>query len=117
MLGKQWALTGQTKGKQRATEEETKEVKEIKKETLLENSGVTIEDIKNAFMKTIDIINADENFYFNAALDWSEANGEKKKDWLATIRGFARSDLADPKKTLKTVKRQQSNRNIEPEIY
>jgi len=56
---------------------------------LMRNSGLAPEDLEF----TGDLSKADKKYYYNAALDWSEANGAMKVDWMATIRGFARRDL------------------------
>ena len=39
--------------------------------------------------------------YFDAALNWSDAGGKKKKDWLATIRGFIKRDEDEGKLKIK----------------
>jgi len=76
----------------------------IKKGTgkcLMKNSGVTTLDISDAFNKSDDLKKADPKHYFNAAFDWSEAKGEMRKDWVATVRTFARKDVADNKLKIK----------------
>ncbi len=40
-----------------------------------------------------DYANADLLHYHQALLDWSDAKGEKKLDWLAMIRSSMRSDV------------------------
>ena len=70
------------------------------KNCLMKNSGISIADIKDAFLKTTDLKNADKQYYFNAALDWSDSGGNKRTDWIATIRGFARRDLKEGKMKL-----------------
>ncbi len=40
-----------------------------------------------------DFLGADLPHYHGALLDWSDANGKKKLDWLATIRASMRSDV------------------------
>ena len=60
---------------------------------LMRNSGLSPEDIEF----TGELSKADKSYYFNAALDWSDANSAMKVDWIATIRGFARRDLQDGK--------------------
>lgn len=68
---------------------------------LFKNSGVTVEDLKEAFQKTEDITNADPKSYFTSAFDWSESNNGIKSDWIATIRIWARKDFRDGKLVLK----------------
>lgn len=73
---------------------------------LLKNSGVELKDVKNNFFLTQDLHLADPGYYFNTALDWSDSKGEMRKDWLATIRNFARRDMKDGK--MKISNNQQS---------
>jgi len=73
-------------------------------QTLLKNSGVTLEDVIEAFAKTDDLVEADPKHYFNTALDWSNGSGKLKKDWIATIRNFARSDITNGRLKTKTSK-------------
>ncbi len=47
--------------------------------------------------------------YHAALLDWSSANGEKKADWLATIRGSVRRDADEGRLRKAGVITQQSN--------
>ena len=68
-----------------------------KRKKLMKNSNVSIQDIKESFLKADDLKSADANYYFNAALDWSDSNNQMRVDWIATIRGFARRDLRDNK--------------------
>lgn len=60
---------------------------------LFKNSGVTIDDIRQAYEKSPDIKNADAARYYNDMMDWSNGKGEMRKDWIATARVFARRDL------------------------
>lgn len=76
--------------------EDVNEVKVKKGICLLKNSGVTAAQVSQAFLKTDDLKSADAKFYFDSAFDWSE-NGNMRKDWIATIRSFARRDLRDGK--------------------
>lgn len=46
----------------------------------------------------------DLDYYYDSMLDWSEAKGAKKLDWIATARGFIRRDEAENK-----VKKKASN--------
>jgi hypothetical protein len=63
---------------------------------LMKNSGVTVADIQKAFSESTDLSKADAKFYFDSAMDWSD-NGNMRKDWIATIRNFARRDIRDGK--------------------
>jgi len=71
---------------------------------LFKNSGVTIQDIEDAFKKTEDLINADPKHYFNRMLDASESKGIMNIDWIATARSWARRDLAEDKLVLLKIK-------------
>ena len=75
----------------------------------MKNSGITIAQVKEAFSKADDLKNADASYYFNSAFDWSE-NGNMRKDWIATIRSFARRDIRDGKLKL-SVHRSQGGTN------
>jgi hypothetical protein len=44
-----------------------------------------------------DYQRADLKHYHDALLDWSDANGKKKLDWLATIRSSMRNDVTNGK--------------------
>jgi hypothetical protein len=77
--------------------EKKKYIKEKEKLCLLKNSNVTIEVVAENFLKTKDLINADPDYYYNCALDWSDSNGKMKVDWMATIRNFVRRDIRDGK--------------------
>ena len=67
--------------------------KKIQSQCFMENSGVTLDDISQAFLKTDDLKGADHNYYFNQVMDWGAANGKMKKDWVAAVRNWARGDL------------------------
>jgi uncharacterized protein YdaU (DUF1376 family) len=67
------------------------------KSCLMKNSGITIDDIKERFLKTKDLKNADPEHYFNSALDWSDSRGMKRDDWIATVSNFARRDIREDK--------------------
>jgi len=90
--------------------ENENEVENRKGNCLLKNSDVTIQMVAAAFKETTDLINADPKYYFDTALDWS-ANGHMKKDWIATIRNFARRDIKDGKLKLSS-HRQQVGINV-----
>jgi hypothetical protein len=76
--------------------------KEKKNKTLFKNSGITIEKISEAFLKTEDLKKADAEYYYNALLDWSDSGGKLGIDWIASARKWARRDLHDGK--LKIIK-------------
>jgi len=71
---------------------------------LFKNSGITIQDIENAFNKTDDLVNADSKSYFNRLLDASESKGLMYTNWIATARSWARRDKAEDKLIKKSVK-------------
>ena len=101
------------KGKQKAyaehmhkhMENENENINESKNEVkgvvrgkcLMKNSGVTLEDIKSDFAQRDDLKNANAKHYYQAVMDWSDAKGEMRKDWIATARTFARRDIEDGK--------------------
>jgi hypothetical protein len=65
--------------------------------SLMRNSGVTIQDISKAFKEAPDLMDAD-------------VKGEMRKDWIATVRNFARKDIRDGKLKL-SVHRTHSGTN------
>ena len=71
------------------------------KKCLMKNSGLTVSDVKEDFEKRDDLRRANPNYYYTAAMDWSDSKGEMRKDWLATIRTFARRDIEQGKLKLK----------------
>ncbi len=81
------------------------------KKCLMKNSGIEIKSVKEAFLKTEDLNAADAKYYFNAALDWSDSTGEMRKDWIATMRTFARRDLKDGKLKL-SIHKPQTGSNL-----
>lgn len=98
-INKQPTSNQQATNKQPTTNKNIKEGKELKKgkKCLLRNSGIGVNDIKKEFSDKKDIQNADPEFYYNAALDWSDGKNEMRTDWVAVIRGFARRDLGNGK--------------------
>jgi len=85
---------------------------------LMRNSGVSVEDIKNAFENTQDLKNANPTYYYNTALDWSDGKGAMRKDWVAVVRTIARRDLADGKlKIVSSVKHHTNKAEAVPEDY
>ena len=77
---------------------ENEDVNVIKKgKCLMRNSSLTIPEVKEAFQKADDLKAADPKYYFNAAMDWSDAGNNMRTDWVATIRSFARRDSKDGK--------------------
>jgi hypothetical protein len=51
----------------------------------------------------------DTDYYYESALNWSNSNGKKKIDWIATTRNWALRDLKDGKPKLKKQYEQQFN--------
>jgi hypothetical protein len=87
------------------TENETgNETVKAKGNCLMKNSGVTVAQVTQAFQKSNDLKNADAKHYFDMALDWSDAKGMMRKDWVATVRNFARNDVRDGKLKLSNFK-------------
>lgn len=62
----------------------------------MKNSGVTLEMVSEAFKEAPELCDADVKYYYDTAMDWS-ANGNMRKDWVATLRNFARRDIRDGK--------------------
>ena len=75
-----------------------------KRECLMRTSGVVVNDISEAFKKTTDIRNADAKYYYDTALDWSNAHEKYGIDWVAQVRNFARKDLGAGKLKLSSNK-------------
>ena len=97
-------------------ENENEIINEVKKgKCLMKNSGVTIKDVSEAFKKSNDIMFAESQYYFNAALDWSDSGSNMRTDWIATIRGFARRDLKDGK--LRMIKKERFQIEAAPEGF
>jgi hypothetical protein len=71
------------------------------KKCLMKNSGITVSEVIESFSKSNDLVNADAKYYYNLALDWSDAKGEMRKDWVAVVRTFARRAISDGKLKLK----------------
>ena len=80
------------------------EDRKVNKNCLMKNSGITIEQVSEAFSKADDIKNADARYYFNTAMDWSNSKGEMRKDWIAAVRNFPRKDLKDGKMKISAFK-------------
>jgi hypothetical protein len=59
---------------------------------LMRNSGVTVEEVQEAFRDVPEICRADVQFYYDTAFDWSE-NGNMRINWISTIKNIARNDL------------------------
>lgn len=74
-----------------------KEVKTRVRKSLMRNNEGLFTKVKESFLKTQDLKNADALYYFNICLDWSDSKNEMRTDWVATVRGFARRDLKDGK--------------------
>jgi len=54
------------------------------------------EKFRNEF-KDGEFKDADLKYYFDSFMDWSNSKGEKKIDWIATIRNGMRKDLKENK--------------------
>jgi len=78
------------------------ENKKYNKKCLMKNSGLTLEQVSLDFLERDDLKNANAKYYYQAAMDWSDSKGEMRKDWMATVRSFARRDLADNKLKIKS---------------
>lgn len=65
---------------------------------LMRNSGVTVDDVRGAFVD--DLERADAKHYYNVALDWSDGNSQMRVNWVSVIRNMARGDLAKGKMKL-----------------
>ena len=94
-------VSGHTEGRMEDVNRNENVDKKGKGKCLMKNSGVTIKDISEAFRKTSDLMFAEAQYYYNAALDWSDSGSNMRTDWVATIRGFARRDLKDGKLKIK----------------
>ena len=82
------------KAKTEANSENENDIESEDKNVLMRNSRLALVDLEAAFSKTDDINKADVKHYYHTALDWSNSKGAKRIDWIATIKNFARSDLA-----------------------
>ena len=79
----------------------------------MRNSGLALTDVQFEG----ELAKADPKYYYDACMDWSDANGEMKVDWFATLRGFARRDLRDNKLKVSSHKQNTgTNQSIEPII-
>lgn len=78
---------------------------------LMKNSGITTKDVYKSFQEADDLNYADHQYYFNTAMDWSESNGKMKKDWIATVRNFARRDIREKKLKTREESRPPYERN------
>ncbi len=61
------------------------------------------EDFRGAFISNSKYQKYDVNYYYEAVKNWSESKGAKKKDWIATARGFANRDDKESKAKLKPI--------------
>lgn len=106
LLKKHNLWEGYSKGtatlKEQEQEQDKVKVKEKEKKKLVQgkclmkNSGVTLYDVRAAFQESNDLKNADVQFYYDSAMDWSE-DGNVRSNWTSVIRNFARRDLRDGK--------------------
>jgi hypothetical protein len=88
-------------GEGNAKESKVKEIKEkktkINNTTLFVDSDVnTIEKFEQSFIGTQYEV-ANFNYYFEVIKNWSDANGEKKKDWIATAKNWMARDITNGK--------------------
>ena len=101
-------------------ENENEDVNVIKKEKenkncLMKNSNVSVKLVAEAFLKSDDLRHANPKHYFNTVMDWSNSNGKMRKDWLAAVRNWARSDLKDGK--MQIVKKERTEIEAAPEDF
>ena len=90
--------TSSTYDKHMENEIENEDVIEVKsKKCLMKNSKVSLQTIIKSFKETSDLCDADIKYYYDCAMDWSDSKGEMRKDWIATIRNFARRDIKEGK--------------------
>jgi hypothetical protein len=101
--------TGQQPTSNRPASDHKQEVNNVKNEKnknkipsrnkncLMKNSNITLEQVKEDFLKRSDIKNADAKYYYNVVMDWSNSKGRMQVDWMAQIRNFARRDLKESK--------------------
>jgi len=61
------------------------------------------DNFRDAFISNSKYSKYDVNYYYEAVKNWSESSGAKKKDWIATARGFANRDEKDNKAKLKPI--------------
>lgn len=64
---------------------------------------------KAKFESNVKYKKYDVNYYYEAVKNWSESTGAKKKDWIATARGFANQDERDNKAKLKPISYKSDN--------
>ncbi len=67
------------------------------------------EDFRDAFISNDKYKKYDANYYYEAVKNWSESTGAKKKDWIATARGFANRDDKENKAKLKPISYKSDN--------
>lgn len=73
--------------------------KKQSRKCLMCNSGITIQDLKNDIAKKPELANKniDLDYYYDSFMDWSDGGEEMKVNWIATIRGAIRRDVAEGK--------------------
>lgn len=69
-----------------------KDRKVLFRETQYQN----LDDYRNAFIGTI-YENANHNYYHEVIRNWSDANNEKKIDWIATAKNWMARDIKEGK--------------------
>lgn len=70
---------------------------------------LNFESFRDAFVLNPKYQKYDVNFYYEAVKNWSESTGAKKKDWIATARGFAHRDDKENKAKLKPISYKSEN--------
>jgi hypothetical protein len=101
-------------GNEYKKEERIKKESKYKGNCLMKNSGIEIKNIKEAFLKTNDLKEADPEYYFNVALDWSNSKDMMRSEWISTVRNFARKDIRDGKLKLGKVKASMNPNTYNP---
>lgn len=83
------------KSKGKEIKEKENKVKERKEKSLTLFSEVfnDVEIFKSKFIGT-QYEGANFNYYFEVIKNWSDSNGEKKKDWIATAKNWMARDMA-----------------------
>jgi len=102
---------GQQTVKQTDVNKNVKKEKNVKNKILFRESSIFDQQaFVMAFMGTkYEQQKVNYEYYWNAALNWSDSGQNKKIDWVATVRGFMERDSAEGK--LKTIVQQQPTTN------
>lgn len=82
----------------KSKEEEEEEYKEIYKEKVKHAFDKSPIFDKNKFAEQFSKWSKEEmKYYYDSAMDYSEAKGARYKDWVAAVRGWHRKDKAEAK--------------------